>query len=57
MSARKESSRDGEGGAKRDKFFIVKSLTVEDLEASVRNGIWATQAHNEITLNEAHAVS
>lgn len=47
----------GSEGSKKDRYFIVKSLTVEDLEASVRNGIWATQAHNEITLNEAYAVS
>jgi len=40
----------------RDKFFIVKSLTVEDLELSVRNGIWATQSHNEETLNKAYQV-
>jgi hypothetical protein len=39
-----------------DKFFIVKSLTVEDLELSVRNGIWATQAHNETALNKAFEV-
>jgi hypothetical protein len=39
-----------------DKFFIVKSLTVEDLELSVRNGIWATQSHNEETLNKAYQV-
>ena len=25
----------------KDRFFIVKSLTVQDLEQSVRNGIWA----------------
>lgn len=37
-----------------EKFFIVKSLTVQDLEASVRNGIWATQSHNEKALNEAY---
>ncbi|KAK3691686.1 hypothetical protein LTR37_018479 [Vermiconidia calcicola] len=37
-----------------EKFFIVKSLTVQDLEASVRNGIWATQSHNEGSLNEAY---
>lgn len=37
-----------------EKFFIVKSLTLQDLEASVRNGIWATQSHNESTLNEAY---
>ncbi|TKA78939.1 hypothetical protein B0A55_09242 [Friedmanniomyces simplex] len=35
------------------KFFIVKSLTVQDLESSVRNGIWATQSHNEVALNDA----
>jgi hypothetical protein len=34
-------------------FFILKSLTLQDLEASARDGIWATQAHNESTLNEA----
>lgn len=37
-----------------EKFFIVKSLTLQDLEASVRNGVWATQAHNEAALNKAH---
>ncbi|RKF79401.1 putative rna- rbd [Golovinomyces cichoracearum] len=36
-----------------DRFFVVKSLTIEDLELSVSNGIWATQAHNEKILNEA----
>lgn len=37
-----------------EKYFIVKSLTVQDLEASVRNGIWATQSHNESALNGAY---
>lgn len=37
-----------------EKYFIVKSLTVQDLEASVRNGIWATQSHNEVALNRAY---
>ncbi|KAF2769847.1 hypothetical protein EJ03DRAFT_361710 [Teratosphaeria nubilosa] len=37
-----------------EKFFVVKSLTVQDLEASVKNGIWATQSHNEETLNRAY---
>lgn len=41
----------------KDKYFVVKSLTVEDLELSVRNGIWATQAHNEEALNKAYQVS
>lgn len=40
-----------------EKFFIVKSLTIQDLELSVRNGIWATQSHNEETLNKAYGVS
>ncbi|KAM6504633.1 hypothetical protein FSOLCH5_015368 [Fusarium solani] len=37
----------------KDKFFILKSLTVENLELSVRTGIWATQPHNEDILNNA----
>jgi RNA recognition motif-containing protein len=40
----------------KDKYFVVKSLTVEDLELSVRNGIWATQSHNEEALNKAYEV-
>jgi hypothetical protein len=39
------------------KYFIVKSLTLQDLELSVRNGIWATQSHNEEVLNKAFEVS
>lgn len=39
-----------------DKFFILKSLTLEDLDLSVRTGIWATQSHNEETLNAAFKV-
>jgi RNA recognition motif-containing protein len=39
-----------------DRFFIVKSLTVQDLEQSVRNGIWATQTHNEAALSAAYEV-
>ena len=39
-----------------EKFFIVKSLTMEDLELSAQNGIWATQAHNENALNRAYQV-
>ncbi len=40
----------------KEKFFVVKSLTVEDLEMSVRNGFWATQTHNEVSLNKAYEV-
>ncbi|PHH90931.1 hypothetical protein CDD83_2230 [Cordyceps sp. RAO-2017] len=43
----------GEGNAQNDRFFILKSLTMEDLELSVRTGIWATQSHNEEALNTA----
>lgn len=45
-----------DGVQPKDKFFVVKSLTVEDLELSVRNGIWATQSHNEEILNKAYKV-
>jgi len=45
------------GAAQKDRYFILKSLTVEDLELSVRTGVWATQAHNEETLNKAFKVS
>lgn len=56
--AQAESSREG-GSAPRvvDKYFIMKSLTVEDMELSLRNHIWATQAHNEEALNKAFEVS
>ena len=46
----------GTGSPLKDKFFILKSLTVEDLELSVRSGIWATQSHNEDALNDAFKV-
>ncbi|KFY69092.1 hypothetical protein V498_10518 [Pseudogymnoascus sp. VKM F-4517 (FW-2822)] len=45
---------EGAGGPAKDKYFIVKSLTVEDLEMSVRNGVWATQSHNEAALDKAY---
>lgn len=35
------------------RYFICKSLTTEDLDASVKLGIWATQSHNEETLTRA----
>lgn len=47
---------ENKGANAKDKYFIVKSLTVEDLELSVRNGVWATQAHNEEALNKAFEV-
>lgn len=44
------------GPKSKEAFFVVKSLTVDDLEMSVRNGIWATQSHNEAALNKAYEV-
>jgi len=38
------------------KFFVLKSLTLQDLELSSRNGVWATQTHNEGKLNSAYQV-
>lgn len=40
----------------KDRFFVLKSLTVEDLNLSVQTGVWATQSHNEETLNKAFEV-
>ncbi|KAL8713525.1 MAG: hypothetical protein Q9220_002387 [cf. Caloplaca sp. 1 TL-2023] len=52
--ANPEGSGAGSGLPKAlDKFFVMKSLTVEDMDLSVRNNIWATQAHNEDALNKA----
>lgn len=47
----------GINGTQQDKFFVLKSLTADDLELSVQTGIWATQSHNEETLNNAFKVS
>lgn len=41
----------------KEKYFVVKSLTIEDLERSVHSGVWATQAHNETALSTAYEVS
>lgn len=40
----------------KEKYYIIKSLTVDDLERSVTTGIWATQSHNETVLNLAFEV-
>ncbi|KAJ5240442.1 Nucleotide-binding alpha-beta plait [Penicillium citrinum] len=37
-----------------NRYFIIKSLTVEDLETSKDMGIWATQSHNEMRLSQAY---
>lgn len=46
-----------DGSRSLDRYFVVKSLTVDDLELSKQSGIWATQTHNETNLNQAFAVS
>lgn len=57
-SPSRESNDDHRSSADTtNKYFIVKSLTLQDLELSVRNGIWATQSHNEEALNKAFQVS
>ncbi|RMY98688.1 hypothetical protein D0864_04293 [Hortaea werneckii] len=55
-----EMTADGETGASTaasgglpSRFFILKSLTVQDLQASVHSGTWATQFHNEQVINHA----
>ncbi|KAK4192625.1 zinc finger CCCH domain-containing protein 45 [Podospora australis] len=45
------------GHSQQDRFFVLKSLTIQDLELSVRTNIWATQSHNEETLNGAFKTS
>ena len=39
-----------------DRYFVCKSLTVEDLHASVRLGLWDTQSHNQELFNQAFKV-
>ncbi|KAJ7738379.1 YT521-B-like domain-containing protein [Mycena metata] len=39
------------------RFFILKSLTRDDLDLSVRTGLWATQKHNEGILDRAFRTS
>ncbi|KAF9815959.1 hypothetical protein IEO21_04286 [Rhodonia placenta] len=39
------------------RFFILKSLTQKDLDISVEKGLWATQRHNEGTLDQAFRTS
>ncbi|KAK2593383.1 hypothetical protein QQS21_008914 [Conoideocrella luteorostrata] len=52
-----ELKRDTQPRHHTDRFFILKSLTTEDLELSVKTSIWATQSHNEAILNDAFQAS
>jgi RNA recognition motif-containing protein len=56
-SSHKDNEEELRSSTGSSKYFIVKSLTLQDLELSVRNGIWATQSHNEDVLNKAFRVS
>jgi hypothetical protein len=57
QQAAPKASNTGVDGIQQDRFFVLKSLTTEDLELSVHTGVWATQSHNEETLNKAFKVS
>jgi len=35
------------------RYFVIKSFTQKHLEISIQQSVWATQAHNEVKLNEA----
>ncbi|KAG6336881.1 hypothetical protein ID866_2207 [Astraeus odoratus] len=39
------------------RFFILKSLTQHGLDESVKRGVWATQKHNEVVLDQAYRTS
>ncbi|TFY77703.1 hypothetical protein EWM64_g6309 [Hericium alpestre] len=39
------------------RYFILKSLTQVDLDISVKEGLWATQRHNEGILDHAYRTS
>lgn len=41
----------------QERFFVLKSLTLRDLEVSLKTRTWATQAHNENALDDAFKVS
>ncbi|KAL2866783.1 putative YT521-B-like splicing factor [Aspergillus lucknowensis] len=50
----KDEGREGSYSTRvPNRYFILKSLTVEDLGISWQSGIWATQTRNEESLNRA----
>lgn len=58
VCARDDTERDSTAVKKvPEKFFVLKSLTMDDLATSVLSGSWATQSHNEAALNAAYKVS
>jgi hypothetical protein len=56
ITTHKNDANVRESAGALNRYFIVKSLTLQDLELSLRNGIWATQSHNEDALNKAFEV-
>jgi hypothetical protein len=46
-----------EASKRSDRFFVIKSLTTQDLEQCVRSGLWSAQRHNIDSLNRAYEVS
>lgn len=40
----------------KDRYFICKSLTSEDLHISLKLGLWVAQSHNQALLNNAYKV-
>lgn len=49
------SSMSDSNRRRSDRYFIVKSLTLQDLQASLTAGTWETQPHNRATFDEAYA--
>ncbi|KAK9826924.1 hypothetical protein WJX74_000461 [Apatococcus lobatus] len=41
--------------ARGSRYFLLKSISLENIEISVAQGIWATQKHNEEKLNKAYS--
>ena len=40
--------------SKKVRYFIIKSFNHQNIATSIENGVWATQAHNELKLNAAY---
>lgn len=38
----------------RERYFILKSRSIEELERSTQSGYWSTQPHNEAVLDQAY---
>lgn len=47
------SSSPGTSPVQSDRYFVLKSLTKEDLNESLQKGTWETQPHNQVLLDSA----